>query len=663
MKDMLQALRWAFRYKYSLVFSILFSALVAASWGANISAVYPFVEVIFQGKTLHHWADDQIRATQQQLAALPAPEVQAVPAPEAKPAEADASTEVEQWKTADQRAKLQSRLENYEKARVWIDRYAPHDPFRTLVAILAFLIAGTIVKSFFRVTSGLLVARASGRMTEDLRNAYFRTLLSDRPLGGQQVGDAAARVGGDIGAIGAAVQILFGRSVQEPLKMGACLLGAAMVNWRLLIFSLLSCPLASLLLIALARSIRHASLRAFDQRCLLMGRMLQTFQGLTVVKAYNMESHERRRFWEHGLKVYREQLKITWYEGLIRSNNELLGIAVMCLSALAGGYLVLEQQTHLLGLRLAVTPMDFGQIMLFYAFLIGCTDPLRKMGDVYGTLQGGIAAAERIMPFISNPLVDPDRHKLRVSDARAALTFDNVHFHYVPSQPVLQGISFRIEFGETVAIIGANGSGKSTLINLLLRFLDPTQGRILLGDHDLLDIRRKTLRRHLALVSQKAVLFNDTVYNNIAYGTRRAQREDVVRAAQQAHAHEFITKNLAGGYDTNCGDGGQRLSGGQQQRITLARAILRQPDILILDEASSQIDPKSEQLIHQSLRQFAKNRTTLLITHRASSLELAHRILLLDAGRVVDFGTHAELMERCPGYRSWRQQTPLKLTA
>jgi ATP-binding cassette subfamily B protein/subfamily B ATP-binding cassette protein MsbA len=432
MKDMMQALRWAFRYKYSLVFSILFSALVAASWGANISAVYPFVEVIFQGKTLHHWADDQIRATQQQLAALPAPNGQVVPAPEAKPADADASTEVEQWKTADQRAKLQSRLENYEKARVWIDRYAPHDPFRTLVAILAFLIAGTIVKSFFRVTSGLLVARASGRMTEDLRNAYFRTLLSDRPLGGQQVGDAAARVGGDIGAIGAAVQILFGRSVQEPLKMGACLLGAAMVNWRLLIFSLLSCPLASLLLIALARSIRHASLRAFDQRCLLMGRMLQTFQGLTVVKAYNMESHERRRFWEHGLKVYREQLKITWYEGLIRSNNELLGIAVMCLSALAGGYLVLEQQTHLLGLRLAVTPMDFGQIMLFYAFLIGCTDPLRKMGDVYGTLQGGIAAAERIMPFISNPSVDPDRHKLRITDARAALTFDNVHFHYVP---------------------------------------------------------------------------------------------------------------------------------------------------------------------------------------------------------------------------------------
>ncbi len=437
---------------------------------------------------------------------------------------------------------------------------------------------------------------------------------------------------------------------------------AAAVNWRLLIFSLLACPVASFLLLTLARSIRRASLRTFDQKCLLMGRMLQTFQGLPVVKAYNMESHERRRFWDHTHRVYREQLKITWYEGLIRSNNEMLGIGVLCLSALAGGYLVLNQKVRILGIPLAARPMDFGQIMLFYAFLIGCTDPLRKMADVFGSLQKGAAAADRIMPFITSADVPVDRDKVRIRHVRQHIVFEHVYFHYIKHTNVLQDVSFRIEPGETLAIIGPNGCGKSTLINLLLRFHDPVQGRILLGDLDLIDIRRKNLRRRVALVSQKAVLFNDTVFNNIAYGTRRATREQVIEAARKAHAHDFIMRRLSNGYETNCGDGGKRLSGGQQQRIALARAILRDPDILILDEASSQIDPKSEQLIRESLNHFVKDRTTVMITHRLSTLELADRILVMDSGMIVDLGTHDELLQRCPAYQALRQ-TPLKRSA
>ncbi len=229
------------------------------------------------------------------------------------------------------------------------ERYAPRDPFRTLVAIVIFLMTGTLFKGIARVASVVLVSRAAGRTTTDLRCQLFRALLSDKQQNAQRSGDAAARVGADVASIGGAIQTLFGSTIQEPLKMAACLVGAAAVNWRLMLFSLLACPLASLLLLALARSIRRASLRILSTSALMMGRMLQTSQGVHIVKAYNMESHERLRFWQHALHAYREQLKINIYGGLVRVNNELLGIAMVCLSALAGGYLVLNQQTHLWG--------------------------------------------------------------------------------------------------------------------------------------------------------------------------------------------------------------------------------------------------------------------------------------------------------------------------
>ena len=619
MNNLFKAVRMAFRYKYSIVGSIVLSAIVAVFWGVNITAVYPFVEVVFQNKTLHDWIDERIEQ-----------------------AEANSNPDTLEHVSGERLA----------LAKDLIDQYAPHDPFTTLVYIVAFLIVGTFLKSVCRIGSTVLVSRVAGRTTLDLRNAFFRGALAERVETLRQPSEAAARVGGDMGSIGGAIRTLFGRSVQEPLKMGVCLTGAAMVNWRLLLFSLLVCPLASLLLLSLAKLIRRASLRAFDQKCLLMGRMLQTFQGLHVVKAYNMESYERRRFWTHTYRVYREQLKMTWYEGLIRSNNELLGIGVICLSALAGGYLVLEQTTQMFGFSLAASVPDFGQIMLFYALLIGCTDPLRKMADVYGNIQNGAAAADRIIPFVSTANATDESQKIRIRDARTAITFEDVHFQYIRKTPVLNGVSFRVEQGETLAIIGPNGSGKSTLINLLLCFNSPSKGRILLGDIDLSTIRRKNFRRRTALVTQKPVLFNESVYKNIAYGTRHATHEEVEEAARRAHADGFIRRQLPEGYDSPCGDGGKRLSGGQQQRIVLARAILRDPDILILDEAASQIDPTSELLIRKSLAEFSRHRTTIIITHRIASLEHADRVLVMDGGRVVDLGTHQELMNRCPLFRT-----------
>ena len=646
MNNLMRAIRLALRYKYSLIASITCSAMVAIFWGANITAVYPFVQIVFQDQTLHTWVDKEIETSRLELAKVEKPT-------------ADSNSTLA---PAD-RAAAEKQLKRLQTLKTYTDRYAPRDAFQTLLFIVGFLLIGTIIKCIFRIASQVLISRVAGRTTADLRAAFLKTLLSDRGNSCESTSDAAVRIGGDMNSIGTAVQILFGRSIQEPLKMLACLSGAAMLNWRLLAFSLLTTPFAIILLLALARSIRGASLRAWDQTRRLMGHMMQTFQGLHIVKAYNMENHERRRFWDHTLQVYREQQKISFFNALLRANNEILGIAILCVSAIAGGWLVLNKQTSLMGIPLATRPPDFGQIMLFFAFLIGCTDPLRKIADVYGSLQGGAAAADRIMPFIESSQIQlGDTNSVRIDDARKSITFENVHFYYSEQKPVLRGVSFQIHCGETLAIVGPNGCGKSTLVNLLLGFVHPSEGRILLGTTDLNNIRTKDFRRRVSLVTQKPILFNETVQDNIRYGSRSATAAEVVDAAKKAHAHQFIQKQLDNEYETMCGDGGKRLSGGQQQRLTLARAIIRNPDILILDEAASQIDPNSERLIRESLRAFVCNRTTVIISHRMSTLELADRIMVMDLGQIVDIGTHDELLQRCIVYQSLCQ-TQLRKSA
>ncbi len=231
------------------------------------------------------------------------------------------------------------------------------------------------------------------------------------------------------------------------------------------------------------------------------------------------------------------------------------------------------------------------------------------------------------------------------------MVLENLNFRYTADQPVLNGINLRIPYGETLAIVGQNGSGKSTLANLIPRFYDPTSGAVRLDSIDLREVRLRDLRAQIGVVTQDPLLFDDTVLNNIRYGSPHATRQQVIDAARKAHAHRFIEEQLEEGYETNVGQLGGRLSGGQRQRISLARAILRDPPILILDEATSQIDIESEQLIHKVLEQFVRDRTTIIITHRLSTLDLADRVLVLDQGRVVDLGAHHELMGRCELYR------------
>jgi ATP-binding cassette subfamily B protein/subfamily B ATP-binding cassette protein MsbA len=268
-----------------------------------------------------------------------------------------------------------------------------------------------------------------------------------------------------------------------------------------------------------------------------------------------------------------------------------------------------------------------------------------------GSIQIGITAAERVFNVLDQPLrvADP-RQPVVLTAPHHRLVFDRISFHYLPQQPVLRNVSFTVNFGETLAVVGSNGCGKTTLASLIPRFYDPVEGTIRLDDIDLRQISLQQLRQRIGVVTQQTFLFDLTVLDNIRYGTPAATREQVLQAARQAGAHEFIESSLEKGYDTLIGPNGNRLSGGQRQRLALARAMLRDPEILLLDEATSQVDPHSEHLIHRAIEQSAGRRTTIIITHRFSTLKLADRILVLDAGRIAALGTHHELLASCPAY-------------
>jgi ATP-binding cassette, subfamily B, bacterial MsbA len=378
-------------------------------------------------------------------------------------------------------------------------------------------------------------------------------------------------------------------------------------------------------------------------------------QGIKVVKAFTMERYERRRFFLETKSLYKKSVKVAMIDALSDPVLELLALTTVSIALLSGAYLVLYQTTAIdfgwFKLQLASRPIEIEDLLTLYAMLGGISDPVRKLANVHSKVQRASAAADRICVLMDRqPEVSDKPKAVRLHRHKAAIEFEDVHFSYNGRDLVLKGLNLEVRHGETIAIVGPNGCGKSTLMNLLPRFWDVQSGAIRVDGHDLRDVQLRSLRSQIGMVIQETTLFHDTVANNIAYGTRHASRDSVVAAAKRSYAHQFIS-SLPKGYDTMLGEIGTGLSGGQRQRLALARAMLRDPAILILDEATSAVDIQDEALIRRAIEEFSRNRTTFLITHSLGALSFADRIVLLDGGKIEAVGTDAELRRNSPLYR------------
>lgn len=646
MSNFRRVLKIALCHRANVVACLLTSLVVAVLWAGSLSAVFPVVDVIMKDMSLPEWIDLQVADSRQEVATATANIERLSKDPEANRQAIQAAE-----------FKLTLHTERAEKFG-WISpiahRWLPSTAYQTLIVVCAAVMLSTLLKSVFRIVNQVLIARLGNRVGFELRKLFYDHLLrlDMSSYSHQGRGDLMNRCTTDLNSMSRGVQTLFGLAIREPLKMVACFLGAAFISWRLLLITILVVPPSFYLIRRLAKALKRANRRAMEELSSIYETLTETLAGMKLIKAFTTEDLERDRFDSSAHVYYRRQMRIAAYNSLVSPVTETLGIAMVLTAALAGGYLVLGGHTHLFGIRISDIPLTHGRMSVFFAMLVGMSDPARRLSNVFNDLQQADAASDRVYQVLdTHPTIkDPPTPK-PLPALTKSIRFENVGFGYLPDKPVLQDVDLEVAAGETIAIVGTNGCGKSTLLSLVPRFYDPSPGRITIDDVDISEVRLRDLRSRIGMVSQETLLFNDTVAANISYGAGNVSAAAIEEAARKAYAHQFITQKLPKGYNTVVGPGGNRLSGGQRQRIALARAILRDPEILILDEATSQIDMESEKLIHQVLADFTRNRTTIIITHRMSTISLADRVVVMDKGQVLDAGSHELLLSRCDVYQ------------
>lgn len=512
----------------------------------------------------------------------------------------------------------------------------------TLALLAALLVFMTALKTGATYLSAYFIIPLRSGIVRDIRN-YLYDKITRLPIGfftTERKGDIMARMSGDVAEIENSVMASLDMMFKNPVMIIVCVAAMLVISWQLTVFVFVLLPIAGAIMGNVGKKLKRKSLENQTQWGVLMSNIEETLGGLRIIKAFNAETKVRRRFQAENQRFYVLSNKVARRQSLAHPMSEFLGTAAIAIVLWFGGTLILS----------GYSSMNAAAFIYYMVIFYSIINPAKDLSKAAYSIQKGLASMQRVDVILNapNPIKDPKSPVPLPADVRS-IDYNDVCFSYGERQ-VINGVTLHIPVGSTVALVGQSGSGKSTLADLLPRFYDPSSGSITINGMDIRDLQVHDLRSLMGNVNQDAILFNDTFYNNITFGVEHATMEEVENAARIANAHDFIMESEQG-YQTVIGDRGCRLSGGQRQRISIARAILKNPPVLILDEATSALDTESEVLVQQALERLMQNRTTLVIAHRLSTIRNASMICVMHEGRIVERGSHDELMALGGYYR------------
>ncbi len=512
-----------------------------------------------------------------------------------------------------------------------------YGPASTLLFVGIVAIVATALKTGFAYLGAYETIYIRNGVVRDIRRKIFTKILS-LPLPffyEERKGDIISRMTGDVQEVEASVMSSLEMFFQSPILILVYLSAMLMMSWQLTLFVFVMLPIMGTLIGKVGKNLKRHSREGQNKMGEILSLMEETLSGLRIIKAFNAEKKINQKFSDENESYRRIQNRLMRRRSLAHPMSEFLGTIVIVLVLWFGGTLILNHTGAL------TAPEFIAYIALFYSII----NPAKNLTNAFYSIQKGLAAMDRIDDILKaeSSILEP-RQPVKIKEFTDAITYRNVSFAYNESKTVLKNINLTIPKGQTVALVGQSGSGKSTFVDLLPRFYDINEGEITIDGNNIKDFSFYDLRELMGNVNQDPILFNDTIYNNIAFGVENATPEKVENAAKIANAHDFIMQT-ENGYQTVIGDRGGKLSGGQRQRLSIARAVLKNPPIMILDEATSALDTESEKLVQEALDNLMRNRTSIVIAHRLSTIKNANLICVFHEGEIAERGTHEELLQ------------------
>lgn len=514
-----------------------------------------------------------------------------------------------------------------------------------LSLIVIFIVLIFLLKGVFSFFQTYLMNSISNRIVMDIRNAIFKkiTELSLDYFTTGKTGTLVSRITHDAGIVQNSVSEGLTDLFYQGFQIFLFGTVAFFIHWKMALISLILLPLIVLPILKIGRMLRKISTMTQVKMADIHSTLFETISGIGIIKAFCLEAGRVKQFNQQSQDYYRFNMKSIKRMTLLGPLTEFIGAMGGVFVLWYGGRAVISGE------------LSFGIFILFLAALLSLIRPFKRLSRIHSINQQALAAVVRIFELLDiKPKVVEAPSATQLNSVQKCIVFENVHFSY-NGKPVLTDINLSVNKGEVIAIVGPSGVGKTTLVNLIPRFYDPTQGHILIDGCDIRNVRLKSLREQIGLVTQETILFHDTVLTNIAFGRDNASFDEVVNAAKLANAHQFIV-GFPEGYDTVIGERGMRLSGGERQRLAIARAIVKNPPILILDEATSQLDSESERLVAEAIERLMQGRTVFMIAHRLSTIIHASRIIVLEKGRIIEEGGHSELINRSGVYKRLYEQ-------